>query len=113
MAVVRFDVHAREWMWRESPIQDGSPPGGPTMENATMTAVHSPLERFFLERLTRFARLVETADSSEVSQWQRLARRATLSAYQDCVKIGLEAEAQQVLAADVSAFRPDEEALSA
>jgi hypothetical protein len=55
------------------------------------------LERFFLTRLERFARLAAAADASEIPQWRRLARHATLSAYRDCAAIGLEKEARDIL----------------
>ena len=55
------------------------------------------LERFFLNRLQRFARLAATADASDIAQWRRLARHSTLSAYRDCAAIGLEKEARDIL----------------
>lgn len=55
------------------------------------------LERFFLNRLARFARLAAEADASQIPQWRRLARAATLSAYRDCASIGLEREARDIL----------------
>jgi hypothetical protein len=55
------------------------------------------LERFFLARLQRFARLAAAADASEIPQWRRLARHSTLSAYRDCAAIGLEKEARDIL----------------
>jgi hypothetical protein len=56
------------------------------------------LERFFLNRLTRFARLASEADASQIPQWRRLARASTLSAYRDCATLGLEREAREILA---------------
>lgn len=55
------------------------------------------LERFFLTRLQRFARLAAAADASDIAQWRRLARHSTLSAYRDCAAIGLEKEAREIL----------------
>jgi transposase-like protein len=55
------------------------------------------LERFFLNRLERFARLAGVADASQIPQWRRLARHSTLSAYRDCVTLGLEKEARAIL----------------
>lgn len=55
------------------------------------------LERFFLARLQRFARLAAAADASDIPQWRRLARHSTLSAYRDCAAIGLEKEARDIL----------------
>ena len=55
------------------------------------------LEHFFLNRLERFARLASVADASQIPQWRRLARHATLSAYRDCVALGLERQARGVL----------------
>jgi len=56
------------------------------------------LEHFFLNRLTRFARLASEADASQIPQWRRLARASTLSAYRDCAALGLEREAREILA---------------
>lgn len=56
------------------------------------------LERFFLDRLERFSHLAAEARASGIPQWTRLARHATLSAYKDCVSIGLEREASEILA---------------
>lgn len=55
------------------------------------------LNRFFLMRLERFARIAKSAESSGIVQWQQLANRATLSAYQDCVEAGMEAEARKII----------------
>ena len=55
------------------------------------------LEVFFINRLTRFARLASEADASQIPQWRRLARAATLSAYRDCASLGLERQAREVL----------------
>jgi len=55
------------------------------------------LERFFLARLQRFARLAATAEACDIPQWRRLARHSTLSAYRDCAAIGLEREAREIL----------------
>ena len=56
------------------------------------------VERFFLDRLARFSHLAAEASASGIPQWSRLARHATLSAYKDCVSIGLEREASEILA---------------
>lgn len=56
------------------------------------------LERFFLNRLARFARICAEADASQIPQWRRLARAATLSAYRDCVSLNMEREAREILA---------------
>lgn len=55
------------------------------------------LELFFINRLTRFARLASEADASQIPQWRRLARASTLSAYRDCAALGLERDARQIL----------------
>jgi hypothetical protein len=55
------------------------------------------LRSLFLARLERCARLAATADQSESRAWSGLARRATLSTYRDCVAIGAEAEARDIL----------------
>ena len=55
------------------------------------------LEHFFINRLSRFARLASEADASQIPQWRRLARAATLSAYRDCASLGMEREAREVL----------------
>ncbi|HEY3111243.1 MAG TPA: hypothetical protein VGL23_20975 [Chloroflexota bacterium] len=55
------------------------------------------LRRLFLGRLERCARLASAADKSAASPWQALARRATLSTYRDCVALGAEAEARDIL----------------
>jgi hypothetical protein len=55
------------------------------------------LEHFCLARLDRFARIALAAEGSTVGPWRRLARHATFSAYQDCLALGLELEAQAIL----------------
>jgi hypothetical protein len=55
------------------------------------------LKGFFLARLERFARLAAAAEASDIPQWRRLSRHATLSAYRDCAAIGLEREARDIL----------------
>jgi hypothetical protein len=55
------------------------------------------IEKFFLDRLQRFARIAATAESRDISQWSRLARHSVLSAYRDCAAIGLEREARAIL----------------
>jgi hypothetical protein len=55
------------------------------------------LRSLFLARLERCARLASSADKSEVRAWQGLARRATLSTYRDCVALGAEDEARDIL----------------
>lgn len=67
------------------------------MENQTSDLNIANLERFFLNRLTRFARIAAEADASQIPQWRRLARAATLSAYRDCASINLERQAREIL----------------
>jgi hypothetical protein len=55
------------------------------------------LRSLFLARLERCARLASSADRSEARAWQSLARRATLSTYRDCVALGAEDEARDIL----------------
>lgn len=66
-------------------------------DNRERQANLANLERFFLTRLQRFARLAATAEACDIPQWRRLARHATLSAYRDCATIGLEREAREIL----------------
>jgi hypothetical protein len=56
------------------------------------------LGRFYLRRLERFARLSNRLDSAVLSERRRLAGHATLAAYRDCVALGLQREAREVLA---------------
>jgi hypothetical protein len=56
------------------------------------------LGRFYLGRLERFARLVNGLASAVLPQMRRLAGHATLAAYRDCVALGLEREAREILA---------------
>jgi Ser/Thr protein kinase RdoA (MazF antagonist) len=56
------------------------------------------LEAFCLARLSRFARLASQPDAEDTPAWRQLARHATLSAYRDCLALGLGAEARRVLA---------------
>jgi hypothetical protein len=67
------------------------------MENTNQRVDLANLDRFFLARLQRFARLAATAEACDIPQWRRLARHATLSAYRDCASIGLEQEAREIL----------------
>jgi hypothetical protein len=55
------------------------------------------VERFFLRRLERFARLAAQTDELPIPQWRRLARHATLSTYRDCEALGLRQEAKNIL----------------
>jgi hypothetical protein len=55
------------------------------------------LGRFYLRRLERFARLNHRLDPAAVSEMQRLAGHAALAAYRDCVALGLEREAREIL----------------
>jgi hypothetical protein len=55
------------------------------------------LRSLFLARLERCVRLAAAADQSEGRAWPGLARRATLSAYRDCVALGVEDEARDIL----------------
>jgi hypothetical protein len=54
-------------------------------------------ELFCLARLHRFASMVGTADALPRPAWRVLARHATLAAYRDCVALGLEEVAREVL----------------
>jgi hypothetical protein len=63
------------------------------------------IEDFLLARLKRFAMLGNAADLSGAPEWRRLARRATLSAYRDCVAAGLEDQARSALHAQPTAYR--------
>jgi hypothetical protein len=54
--------------------------------------------RFYLARLERFARLAGLPDVDAVPRWRDLARHATLTAYRDCLALGLGAEARRLLA---------------
>jgi hypothetical protein len=60
------------------------------------------LRRLFLGRLERCARLASAADKSAAAPWPELARRATLSTYRDCVALGAEAEARDILGRTLS-----------
>jgi hypothetical protein len=55
------------------------------------------LDRYYLRRLWRLARLTHRNDVEVDPEVQRLAGRATLAAYRDCVALGLEREAREVL----------------
>lgn len=55
------------------------------------------LGHFMLGRLHRFVGLVQAADNLGLKQWERLAKQATLSAYRDCVAIGLEEQARRII----------------
>jgi hypothetical protein len=61
------------------------------------------LDRFYLRRLRRFARLTHSPDVTAVPEMKRLAGHATLAAYRDCLALGLAREAREILA---SASRP-------
>jgi hypothetical protein len=54
-------------------------------------------ELFCLARLHRFASLAAVADALPRPGWRDLARRATPSAYRDCVALGLDETAQEVV----------------
>jgi hypothetical protein len=56
------------------------------------------LARFYLRRLERFARLSTRADGALGRERRRLAGHATVAAYRDCVAIGLERQAREILA---------------
>jgi hypothetical protein len=55
------------------------------------------LARFYLRRLERFARLSHRLGGALPAERQRLAGHAALAAYRDCVALGLEREAREVL----------------
>jgi hypothetical protein len=64
----------------------------------TRTAAQTDaLERFCLARLDRFVQIAIAADGATVGPWRRLARHATFAAYQDCLALGLERQAQAIL----------------
>jgi hypothetical protein len=56
------------------------------------------LQVFFLLRLRRFVVLARAPEDASPPALRKLANHATLSAYRDCLALGLEAEARQVLA---------------
>ena len=66
------------------------------MENRPVKSA-AALRSLFLGRLERCARLAAAADRPEATVWQGLARRATLSTYRDCVALGIETEARDIL----------------
>jgi hypothetical protein len=55
------------------------------------------MESFMLERLERFAGLAADPQVRATPGWDRLARRATLATFSDCVALGLRAEALVIL----------------
>jgi hypothetical protein len=55
------------------------------------------LSSFYLRRLRRFARLSHRPDAASDPEMQRLTGQAMLAAYRDCVALGLELEARDVL----------------
>ena len=55
------------------------------------------LRRLFLARLERCARLAATVEPSTPPGYRVLARRATLSTYRDCLALGAEVEARDIL----------------
>ncbi|HEV8638070.1 MAG TPA: hypothetical protein VG370_27970 [Chloroflexota bacterium] len=56
------------------------------------------LDRFYLARLERFVRLAHRADAAVAAPWHHLARQAALAAYRDCLALGLERQAREILA---------------
>jgi hypothetical protein len=54
-------------------------------------------ERFHLARLHRFASLAVISETLPRSDWRVLARHATLAAYRDCVALGIDGVARDVL----------------
>lgn len=57
----------------------------------------TPLQRFFLARLQRFARIAADDNLCHTQALRTLARLATLSGYRDCLKLGLGEEAKHIL----------------
>lgn len=55
------------------------------------------LRQFFRTRLEKSLRLTAYADKTDIPQWKKLARHATLSAYRDLSSLGLENEAKEIL----------------
>jgi len=55
------------------------------------------MDSFMLARLTRFAGLAADPQLEGSPAWRRLARRATLATFSDCVALGLRAEALAIL----------------
>jgi hypothetical protein len=55
------------------------------------------LEYFVLTRLERFAARLTDPRVEDVPAWQRLARQAVSTALQDCIALGLGAEALVIL----------------
>jgi hypothetical protein len=55
------------------------------------------LELFCLGRLHRFASPAAIGDALPRPAWSGLSRRAALSAYRDCVALGLEETAREVV----------------
>jgi hypothetical protein len=66
------------------------------MDDAAV-ATHLARERFCLRRLYRFARLAEGPDSPRDPVLRRLAGHSALAAYRDCLALGLEQSAREVL----------------
>ena len=65
---------------------------------AEETIVAGDLNVFMLRRLERFAALAASASLEELPSVRRLARHAALSAYRDCVGLGLIEPATAILA---------------
>lgn len=55
------------------------------------------VDSFFLNRLERFANIAQSSKEFGVLQQIKLASHATLSAYRDCVALGLEQKARAIL----------------
>ena len=64
---------------------------------AEQTIVAADLNAFMLGRLERFSALAASASLRELPTVRRLARHAALSAYRDCVALGLTESASAVL----------------
>jgi hypothetical protein len=55
------------------------------------------MESFILARLERFAGLAADPQVQATPAWDRLARRATMATFSDCIALGLRAEALVIL----------------
>ena len=55
------------------------------------------MEAFMLARLERFAGLAADPRVQVSPAWHRLARRATMATFSDCIALGLRAEALTIL----------------
>jgi len=70
---------------------------GDEMDGSTSVLDDRVLEPSVLERLRRLAACAAAAEDSQVMAWWRLARRPALADYGECIALGLEREAHQIL----------------